>query len=220
METVTEDTVEVEDELPFWHPAAHPADHLADERQIGWPTPPLRRGRRRASARPEPTRPARPLRRPVIGLVTIIVLGLLATFFAWVSAEPLWLAIGHGSHGTAVATQCSASGVPYDCVAFTAADGSYIVQDVDLLGRADLKQGASVAARMVSQHSSRAYAVDTVGLNLRWMIGLALVLLCGLGIAWATGATRLDDRGSRRRAFFACIGAPLLLALGFLAATW
>jgi hypothetical protein len=233
METVTEESPEPlavvpaqatveDDELPFWHPAAQEQDD--DPEDTGqWPAASMRRGRRRASERrPEPSRPRRPQRRPVIALVAAIVLGLLATFFAWVSAEPLWLAVGHGTRGTAVATQCSASGVPYPCVEFTAADGSYNIQDVALLGtdQGHLKQGMSVPARMVSPHSSRAYAVDTVGLNLRWTIGLALVVLCGLGIAWATGATRLDDRGSRRRAFLACVGAPLLLALGFLAATW
>jgi hypothetical protein len=45
-----------------------------------------------------------------------------------------------------------------------------------------------------------------------------MILLCGLGIAVSTGAFRLD-RG-RTAAVVASIGGPLLLALGFLVATW
>jgi hypothetical protein len=169
-----------------------------------------------------PPRPLKPYRRPALGLFALIVLALLATFFAWVSAEPLWLAVGHGDRGTAMATRCSDGDVEYDCVTFTAASGAYTIENVDLLGvqRGRLAPGASIAAQMVSPHSSRAYAADRIGLNLRWAIGLGLVVLCGAGIAWATGAARLDDRRSRRQAMLMCLGAPLLLALGFLAATW
>jgi hypothetical protein len=172
-----------------------------------------------------PTRSERhpPPRRPAFGLAALVVLGLVAAFFAWVSAEPLWLAMGHGERGTATVTHCSTKGVSYQCAAFTAAGGRYVVENVALFGtdrEHRPKQGTSMPAEMVSQRSDRAYVVDALGLNLRSGIGLGLVLLCGLGIAWATGALRLDDPRSRRRAFLACVGAPLLLTLGFLAATW
>jgi hypothetical protein len=158
----------------------------------------------------------------VFGIPALIVLGLVAAFVAWVSAEPMWLAVGHGERGTATATQCSLEGVPYECVTFTAASGRYVAEDVTLVGteHRSLQPGTSVSAEMVSPRSSRAYAADDTAHHLRSGIGLALILLCGLGIAWATGATRLEPPTTRRPAFLACLGAPLLLTLGFLAATW
>jgi hypothetical protein len=190
---------EVEDQTPFWMPW-HPH----------WPIFPAR----------TPRHP--PPRRPAFGLFALVVLGLVAAFIAWVSAEPLWLAIGHGDQGTATATHCSIEGSPYECVVFTATGGRYVAEDVTLLGteHGHLRQGTWVAAEMVSAHSSRAYAVDATGLRLRSAAGLVALLLCGLGIAWATGANRLEPPAVRRAAFLACLGAPLLLALGFLAATF
>jgi hypothetical protein len=189
---------EIDDESPFWAPNPR------------WPVLPTREPRRR------------PQRRPALGLLALIVLALTATFVGWVSAEPLWLAMGHGERGTATVTPCAVRDAPYECVTFTAAGGRFAVEDVALLGtdRSHLRQGTSISAHMVSPHSRRAYALDPMGIGLRAAVGLALVLLCGLGLAWATGATRLDHRGSRRRACLACVAAPLLLTLGFLAATW
>jgi hypothetical protein len=191
----------IEETPPFWAPS-----------NPEWPVLPTRGGRR----------PRQP-RQPAFGLAALIVLCFVATFVAWVSAEPLWLAVGHGDRGTATVTRCSAKGVPYQCAAFTAASGRYVVENVALLGTDRdhrPKQGTSIPAEMVSQGSSRAYAADALALNLRSGVGLGLVLLCGLGIAWATGASRLDDRRSRRRALLACVGAPLLLTLAFLATAW
>ena len=34
--------------------------------------------------------------RPLPGLAALVLLSLVAAFFAWVSAEPFWLAVGHG----------------------------------------------------------------------------------------------------------------------------
>jgi hypothetical protein len=157
-----------------------------------------------------------------LGIPALIVLGLVAAFVAWVSAEPIWLALGHGERGTATATQCFLEGVPYECVTFTAAGGRYVAEDVTLVGteHRSLQPGTSVSAEMVSPRSSRAYAVDTTGLLLRSAAGLVVLLLCGLGAVWATGATRLEPPATRRPAFLACLGAPLLLTLGFLAAAW
>lgn len=161
-------------------------------------------------------------RRLAFGLAAVVAFSLAAAFFAWVSAEPLWLAVGHGQPGTATVTRCDSHGSEYACVTFQAADGAYTVPDVAVRGARPHGLGAegSVPARMVSPRGDRAYAVDTTGLNLRWAVGLVLVLLCGLGTAWATGAARLADRGARRRAVLACLAAPLLLAAGFLTAAW
>jgi hypothetical protein len=177
----------------------------------------------------------------------MIVFGLLAAFFAWQSAEPLWLALGHGVTGTAVVTRCDATdgtlvaragagdpagpgdsagpGDPagdatYRCVAFEAAGDAGRAVDVTLLGAggADRAEGASLPARMISPDRDRAYAATTAGLHLRWSIGLALVLACGAGIAWVSGATRLYERRSRRRAVLVSFVGPLALAAGFVAA--
>jgi hypothetical protein len=190
---------DAEDPTPFWMPW-HPH----------WPIFPGRSPRH-----PRP-------RRPAFGLAALVVLGLVAAFISWVSAEPLWLAMGHGDRGTATTTRCSVEGSPYDCVIFTAVGGRYVAEDVTLLGteHGHLPQGSRLAAEMVSPDSDRAYAVDAKGLRLRSVAGVLVLLLCGLGIAWATGASRLEPPGTRRAAFLACLGAPLLLALGFLAATF
>ena len=42
---------------------------------------------------------------------------------------------------------------------------------------------------MLGDQADRAFATDSAGLHLRWGVGLFLVLLCGLAIAWLTGAT-------------------------------
>jgi hypothetical protein len=193
--------LEEPDDPPFWTPY-HPS----------WPVLPVR----------EPRRRRRPPRRPALGLVALVVLALVATFVAWVTAEPLWLTVGHREPGTATVTRCSVEDAPYECVTFTAASGRYVTEDVTLLGTAQgqLRQGTTVPAEMVSPRGDRAYAIDRVGLRLRTGVGLALILLCGLGIAWATGATRLDDQGVRRRAYLACVAAPLLVLLAFLAVSW
>ena len=46
------------------------------------------------------------------------------------------------------------------------------------------------------------------------------VLLCGLAIAWLTGAFRLPDRRARWRAFGLSLAGPVLLTVGMLAAAW
>jgi hypothetical protein len=213
-----------DEDPPFWMPTI---EEPRPRVNLDWPTPRLRAGRARPAGVADGgpvrlPRPPKPHRRPALGLFALVVLALAATFFAWVSAEPLWLAVGHGDRGTATATRCSDGDLEYDCIAFTSANGAYTIEDVDLLGieHGRLAPGASITAEMVSPHSSRAYAADRVGLNLRWAVGLGLVVLCGAGIAWATGATRLDHRRSRRQVVLICFGAPLLLAFGFLAATW
>ena len=191
----------------------------------------------------KPLRPrVRPLRSPVAGLSAVIVLGLLAAFFAWQAAEPFWLALGRGEPGTATVTRCAAiaedsasersseasdavgfAGSPtYRCIGFEAASGAFRATDVELRGAGDAarSEGAQVPALMLSAERSQAYALTGAALHLRWALGLALVLACGAGIAWASGATRLDGARPRRLAVALGFAGPLLLAAGFLAASY
>jgi len=222
-------------------PGIRPADATGATERV-WPAPQMRV---RHFRRGEPGRPpagsdrdarrttgsgraAKPPRRPVVALAGMIVFGLLAAFFAWQSAEPVWLALGRSETGTATLTRCDAAtgaavapgaaAASYRCVAFTA-PGRPPVADVTLLG-ADLKDGGTVPARMVTTGHGRAYAVSTAGLHVRWFLGLGLVALCGAGVAWATGATRTRDPHLRRRAVLLSYAGPALLAAGFLAAAW
>ena len=164
------------------------------------------------------------IRRPARPLFALITLALLATFFAWVSAEPFWLAVGHGAPGYATTTACRGSGVTQRCAGrFDAADGSFAVARVTLLGVADDKRasGAVTPARMVSAGSRTAYLGDTgLLVHLRWMLGFALVLICGYGIASLTGARRLDDARARRLMILASLAAPAVLLAGFLFAAY
>jgi hypothetical protein len=171
--------------------------------------------RERRSRRAQP-------RRPVPGLVALILLSLLATFFAWVSAEPLWLAVGHGSQGTATVVHCTGHGLDRRCRATFSADGAaFTAPHVDLVGVPveRLADGARVAARMVSPSSRLAYAGSQRGLALRWALGLGLMLLCGIAIALATGAHRLPLRRARWYATLASLAGPVLIMLAMLAVT-
>lgn len=179
--------------------------------------------------------PRKGLRHPAIGLPATVLFGLLAAFFGWQAAAPLWLAVGVGADGTAIPTRCDATGgtvatdqsqpaVTYPCITFEADDGSFRAVDVTLLGTGPDPAGPDparpdhVPARMVSPDEPRAYATGLAGLHLRWTVGLTLVLACGAGVAWATGAFRLERAWSRRRAVLLTFAGPLLLTAGFLAA--
>jgi hypothetical protein len=206
------------EESPFWSTAEDGtrdgAGPESDTRQaqiagrIG--VPPSRRDRPRAP------------RTPLVGLVALLVVAYAATFFAWVSAEPIWLAVGHSRTGTATVTGCSGSGITQRCQGvFT--DGTQTSPKVALLGvdAAERRTGATVPARMVHADARRAF-VGASGpmLHLRWTIGVLLVLLCGLAIAGATGARRLESARARRRAVLLSIAGPLALLAGFLAASY
>ncbi|MCW6007344.1 hypothetical protein K1W54_22775 [Micromonospora sp. CPCC 205371] len=194
-----------DDELPFWLPS-----HEVPRRD-------------RYSGR-RPGRLPKPPRSPAVGLVGLVVLALLATFFAWVSAEPLWLAVGHGDSGTATISECTGSGVGQRCVGeFSAANGAFTAEGIRLVGVADGEStaGSTVTARMVGADSGRAYVGDAAAVrHLRWALGLILVMLCGLGLVWVTGARRLEDRWSRRTATVTALAAPLLVTVAFLASTF
>jgi hypothetical protein len=205
---------------PFW---------LTDEERAAagaaWPAPET--GSRPANAsdaadhrgRP-PAKPPRTPRKPVPGLIGLVALGLIAAFFSWVSAEPFWLAVGHGDIGTVTVSQCVGSGVTQRCTgSFEASDGTFTVRHVALLGvDADARiTGTTAQARMVSKDSRQAY-VGTTGplVHLRWTLGFILVLLCGYGIAGMTGARQLETARARRGAVLISLAGPVLLLAGFL----
>jgi hypothetical protein len=168
--------------------------------------------------------PRHATRRTVPALVALIVLALLSTFFAWVSAEPFWIAVGHGDPGYATTAHCAGSGVTQRCTGtFAAADGDFAVSRVTLLGVAGEQRadGAIAPARMVSADSGQAYLGDTgVLIHLRWMLGFLLVLICGYAIAGLTGARRLETARARRGAVLVSLAGPLILLAGFLLAAY
>lgn len=169
------------------------------------------------------SRPARQPRRTGPALVALVLLSLVASFFGWVSAEPLWLAAGHGDRGTATIDRCVGSGIGQRCTGRFTAERGGSATGVALLGVPghQRRPGTALPARMVDRDSRQAYVgEDGLVLHVRWATGLALVLLCGAGIAWASGAARLENRRARRRAILISLAGPLLLALGFLAAAW
>lgn len=176
-----------------------------------------------------PGRPAarRPVRSatpdPPAGLAALVLLSLVATFFAWVSAAPLWLAVGHGTDGTVVIAECTGAGLSQRCRGTFHADGGrFVAPGVRVSGvpaeRTDA--GTALRARMTGAEADTAYADTGAGRHLRWLLGLLLVLACGAGIARCTGATRLPDRRYRRWAVGGALAGPLLITLGFLAAAW
>ncbi len=184
----------------------------------------LEAGRRTFRVLPPPARrgrPPKPPRIPPVGLSCLVVLALLAAFFGWVSVEPFWISVGHARSGTATIERCTGAGVSRRCAAsFQATDGRFSTRLVAVAGGGQLRPGARVGARMVSPHGRLAYVGDAGGLHLRWIIGLLLVLLCGLLIAWLTGTYRLPNRRARLIAFGISVGTPMLLAAGMAATAW
>ncbi|MBB2945971.1 hypothetical protein FB565_005729 [Actinoplanes lutulentus] len=180
------------------------------------------------ASRPAHVRPPAPRRtaahNPVGPLVALVMLSLLAAFFGWVSAEPFWLATGHGDDGWATTSQCSGDGLTQRCSGqFTTEDGAFTASRVTLLGISGESRttGAITPARMVSPGSDQAYAGPAGTLmHLRWALGFILVLICGYGIAQTTGANRLESGMKRRRAVLLSVMAPVLLQLGFLVAAF
>jgi hypothetical protein len=134
----------------------------------------------------------------------LITFGLVTAFFSWVSAEPFWLAVGHGDPGVATVARCSGSGIVQRCTgSFAAADGSYRVRTVTLLGvdAAHRDPESTGAAWMVNPNSRQAYVGTAAPLvHLRWVLGFALVLICGFAIAVLTGTRQLETLRARRAA--------------------
>jgi hypothetical protein len=200
---------------PFWK---------AEEERRALSSPPADAHEKAAEVRQRARRRAPEPRRPAAGLFGLLALGLIAAFFAWVSAEPFWLAVGHGDRGSATVTRCTGSGVSQRCTGqFTAANGAYRVDRLALFGiePAQRAPGTSAPARMVSSDSRQAYVGDTgVLVHLRWALSFLLVLLCGLGIAALTGARRLETAPARRGALLVSMAGPLVLLAGFLYVTY
>lgn len=194
--------------------------HPADAATTGPPardTLPLHRPRRPAARRT----PRRPPRSPAAGLPLLVLLAMAAAFFAWVSAEPAWLAAGRGDLGVVTVSACSGSGIGQRCIGtFTTAHG-YTVDAVPVTGVAatERQPGVTLRARMVGPDARTAYAGDPTGLHFRWTLGLLLVAACGLAMVVATGAWRLRGR-ARRGVIAASLGIPLLMAAAMLAATF
>ncbi len=200
---------------PIWAgPVADPAPDGTE-----WPAPPMKVGRLPTGRASRPVRPRKEPRHPLAGLALTVLLALLAAFFAWFSAEPLWLTLGHGVRGTATITTCRVHGIDTHCADFTSDDGGVVATKVTLLGDGHARAGEKVTARMVSAAGWEAYAGDRASLYLRWVPGLGLVVLCGLGIAWATGAYRMPGR-RRVLSVLLSIAGPVLLMIGMLAAAW
>lgn len=174
-------------------------------------------GRRAVRPPSSPVRPARrggPRAGSTTGLVALVLLALVSAFFAWVTAEPLWLAVGHSQPGAVTVTRCAGD----RCLGtFTGTGKDFVRDGVPVMGDAPVV-GQTSPARMTSGRGIRAY-VD-VDPNSRALVGTALILLCGLGIVRATGVRRLPTRPTRRTATLLSLGGPLLLLAAMLAVTY
>jgi hypothetical protein len=207
----------IETQLPptqRMHPESVPEPPKVDS--VFWPEPFFAV----ESAPPRRIRPPKIGQWPTFGLPMLVVLALVSAFFAWVSAEPFWLALGHGDRGTLTVTHCVGEGLAARCEGEFTATG-FSVGKVELAGADNTEHstGDRLPARMVSNDSRIAYVGDVGGLHLRWAIGFGFLLLCGAGIMWATGALRL--RGPNRGIAIALsFGGPLILLLGNLALAW
>jgi len=158
-------------------------------------------------------------RRPWFALPALVLLAFAAAFFAWVSSEPFWLAAGHGTRGTAtvIASARTPAGAARCQASFVADGGAFTVAKVVLSGIPDsaCTAGGRLPAQMVSAKARWAYTLDGPSLNLRWGMGLALIVLSGLTILVVTGATRFT--GWRRVTLVTLsLGAPLLITTGML----
>ncbi|WBC13883.1 hypothetical protein O7600_22585 [Micromonospora sp. WMMA1998] len=215
---------------PRWQrrgaPAGDDAAVWAPIEKVHWDGTPLRdEPRRRAGrtrARREPVRPTHPPDPPA-GLAALLTLSLLAAFFAWVSAGPFWLAVGHSTGGTVMITECVGGGLTQRCRGIFLADGDrFQAHGVRVSGvpAGRTATGSTLPARMTGPQGSTAYADTGPGRHLRWLLGLALVAGCAVAIPRWTGATRLADERQRRWAVGLALAGPLLITVGFLAAAW
>ncbi|TDC30292.1 hypothetical protein E1211_24525 [Micromonospora sp. 15K316] len=210
-----------EDDPAFWPPIE----------EVHWDGTPIRE--EPARERDRPVRDVARRRRsrradhppdPLPGLAALLALSLVAAFFAWVSAGPFWVAVGHATRGTSVLTECSGGGLTQRCRGiFTAEDRRFVAHGVRVSGvpaeRAET--GRALPARMTGPDGGTAY-VDTGGVapHLRWALGLLAVAACGAGIARWTGATRLKGQRARRWATAVAFAGPALITVGFLVAAW
>ncbi|WP_370516994.1 hypothetical protein [Micromonospora sp. HM134] len=238
-------TVEVEpttgapvDAVPRRVPVRQPRTHRRDGEQpdddgffwapieqVHWDGTPLRKEPKQRLRTPRRRRPARAPTPPdpIRGLAVLLALSLVAAFFAWVSAGPLWLAVGHSTAGTVVVTDCSGGGLTQRCRGiFTADDARFRTHGARVSGvPADrTAAGSTLPARVTGPDADTAYADTGVGRHLRWLLGLLAVAGCAAGIVRWTGATRLADPRQRRWATGGGYAGPVLITLGFLVAAW
>ncbi|MEU8422406.1 hypothetical protein AB0C15_16185 [Micromonospora sp. NPDC048835] len=160
---------------------------------------------------------------PLPGLAALVVLSLVTAFFAWVSAGPFWLAVGHARTGTVVIDACTGGGLTQRCRGiFTAEDGRFVAHGVRVSGVPvdGSAAGTPMPARMTGPDSGTAYADVGLGRHLRWLPGLLVVLGCAAGIVRWTGSARLPGRRHRRWAVVAAVAGPTLITVGFLATAW
>ncbi|MEU4777673.1 hypothetical protein [Micromonospora sp. NPDC023633] len=172
--------------------------------------------RRRAPRTPRPPD-------PLPGLAALLALSLVAAFFAWVSAGPFWLAVGHATRGTVVIADCTGGGLTQRCRGnFTAADETWTAHGVRVGGVTVERTatGTRLPARMTGPDGGTAYADTGPATHLRWLLGLLVVLGCAAGIARWTGSTRLADPRARRWAVTGALAGPLVITVGFLVAAW
>jgi hypothetical protein len=213
-----DDTLD-DDGAAFWAPIE----------QVHWDGTPVRKDpapervrRFRLAWRRAPSRTVPPPD-PLPGLAALVVLSLVATFFAWVSAGPFWLAVGHARTGTVVIDDCTGGGLTQRCRGiFTAEDGRFIAHGVRVGGvpAGGNVAGTALPARMTGPDSDTAYADVGLSRHLRWLPGLLVVLGCTAGIVRWTGSARVPGRRHRRWAVAVAIAGPTLITIGFLAAAW
>ncbi len=119
---------------------------------------PARRRRERSSHPPD----------PLAGLSALIGLSLAAAFFAWVSAGPFWLAVGHATSGTVVVTRCSGDGLTQRCRGiFTATQEEFRIHGVRVSGvpRESAVPGSVLPARVTGPDGHVAYTDRGVAPN-------------------------------------------------------
>lgn len=206
-----------DDEVAFWAPIE----------EVHWDGTPVREDaapQRRAPARTRRTASrTTALPDPLPGLTALVLLSLVAAFFAWVSAGPFWLAVGHARDGTVVIDHCTGGGLTQRCRGiFTADDGRFLAHGVRVSGvpAGGSAPGTALPARMTGPDGGTAYADTGAGRHLRWLPGLLAVLGCTAGIVRWTGSARMPGRRHRRWAVATALAGPALITLGFLAAAW
>ncbi|CAM3575878.1 hypothetical protein [Stackebrandtia soli] len=151
----------------------------------------------------------------------VVALALVSTFIAWVSAEPLWMSVGHRTEGTVTVRDCEAGGFAPRCEgAFVPAGEHAQSATVRISGDTDAERaGAELAAMAVGDTPRTVYIGTTAGLFLRWGLGLVLLAACGAGLVSAIGAWRMTGR-AKRLALLVGFGSPFVMFLGALALTW
>lgn len=151
-----------------------------------------------------------------------MVLALVAAFFAWVTAEPALVAMGHARSGTATVATCVGSGIQRRCHAsFQDDSGQLVAVRIPLVGTrpGEAKPGTTVPARMAGDSGRVAYSTHS-GLRALWGTGLTMLVLCGLALIWSGGATRLPNRRFRAIGVLVSLAAPLAMLAGMLVAAW